>query len=72
MQAAGVLWPGLQVYKTIKERKALHVRDRVRHRSTGHRSLSSKKQNIGEPVEVARWKRRGTCTKKAKASQVKP
>ena len=24
MQAAGVLWPGLQVAKTIKERKALH------------------------------------------------
>ena len=29
MQAAGVLWPGLQVDKTIKERKALHETRRL-------------------------------------------
>ena len=29
MQAAGVLWPGLQVDKTIKERKALYERARL-------------------------------------------
>ena len=31
MQTAGVLWPGLQVAKTMTERRALEERDQVSH-----------------------------------------
>ena len=37
MQAAGVLWPGLQLAKTIKERKALYDSGQVGQPQIGWR-----------------------------------
>ena len=44
MQAAGVLWPGLQVAKTINERRALYERDQISHQGDERSELEQDKQ----------------------------
>ena len=66
MLVVGVLWPGLQVAETVKERRALYER----HQVSRQLDQSRKSKKIGEPEEPVKWRRRPICTKNRKARQV--